>query len=165
MGQIDLVSGEIAEDLTYYFATSEQTPSAIGLGVLMNRDNTVRQAGGFLVQIMPDADDAVVSALEERLEMVSSVTDLLDAGHTPETMLAELLGDWDLIVTDKIPASFTCTCSRERATKTLISLGRENLTELIAVGKPIEVHCDMCGETYRFTADQLKACLEEKKER
>ncbi len=165
VGQTDLVSGEIAEDLTYYFATSEQTPSAVGLGVLMNRDNTVRQAGGFLLQIMPDADEEVVSALEERLDTVSSVTDLLDAGHTPETMLTELLGDWNLSFTDKIPASFTCNCSRERVTKTLISLGREELTNLIETGESVEVRCDMCGETYRFTVDELKECLEGKKER
>ncbi len=160
VGQVDLVSGEIAEDLTYYFATSEQTPSSVGLGVLMNRDNTVRQAGGFILQIMPDADDEVISALEQTLGAVSSVTDLLDTGHTPETMLEELLGEFGLTITEKIPASFYCGCSKERVTKTLISLGRDELQGLIDAGEPVEVTCDMCGDTYEFSVDELKECLE-----
>ncbi len=161
VGQTDLVSGEIAEDITYYFAVSEQTPSSVGLGVLMNLDNTVRQAGGFIIQVMPDADEAVVSELEQRLASVSSVTDLLDEGHTPQTMLEYLLDGFDLTITEEIPASFYCGCSKERVKKALIGLGRDELQDMIDSGEPLEVKCDMCGRTYMFEVDELKACLEE----
>ncbi len=161
VGQTDLVSGEIAEDLTYYFATSEQTPSSVGLGVLMNRDNTVRQSGGFIIQIMPDADEAVVSELEQRLASVSSVTDMLDEGYTPRTMLEYLLEGFDLTVTEKIPASFYCGCSKERVTKTLISLGRDELQDMIDDGEPVEVRCDMCGSVYTFDVEELASFLKD----
>ncbi len=159
VGQTDLVSGEIAEDLTNYFAVSEQTPSSVGLGVLMNRDNTVRQAGGFIIQIMPEADEDVISELEQRLVNVSSVTDLLDEGHTPQTMLGYLLDGFEQTITDKIPASFYCGCSKERVKKALISMGREELQDMIDAGEPLEVKCDMCGETYTFEVAELAACL------
>ncbi len=159
VGQTDLVSGEIGEDLTYYFAVSEQTPSSVGLGVLMNLDNTVRQAGGFIIQIMPDADDAVVDELEQRISGVSSVTDMLEEGLTPETMLEYLLDGYDLEITEKIPASFYCGCSKERVKKALISLGREELQDMIDAGDPVEIRCEMCGSTYTFEVDELKMCL------
>ncbi len=161
VGQTDLVSGEIAEDLTYYFAVSEQTPSSVGLGVLMNRDNTVRHAGGFIIQVMPDADEAVVSELEQRIATVSSVTDLLNEGHTPETMLAYLLDRFDLHITERIPASFYCGCSKERVKKVLISLGRDELRNMIDAGEPVEIRCDMCGAAYTFDVEVLTACLED----
>ncbi len=161
VGQTDLVSGEIGEDLTYYFAVSEQTPSSVGLGVLMNLDNTVKQAGGFIIQLMPEAGDDVIDKLEARLASVSSVTDLLEEGHTPESMLEYLLEGFDLTIAEKISASFYCGCSKKRVKKALISLGREELQGMIDEGEPIEVKCDMCGETYKFDVDELASFLED----
>ena len=114
VGDTHLVSGEIAEDLTYYFATSEQVPSSVGLGVLMNKDNTVRQAGGFIIQLMPFCDEKVIEKLEQRLAEVNSVTAFLDEGLTPEQILEKLLGDMDLVINDTVPTQFYCNCSRER---------------------------------------------------
>lgn len=156
VGQTELVTGEIAEDLTYYFATSEQIPSAVGLGVLMNRENTVKQAGGFIIQLLPFADDAIVDELEKKLAGMSSVTELLEAGHTPESLLESILGDFGLEVTEKIPAAFHCDCSKERVKKALISLGKKDLEELINGGESIEVRCDMCNTAYNFDIQELK---------
>ena len=108
VGQTILVSGEIAEDLTYYYATSEQTPSSVALGVLMNKDNTVRQAGGFIIQLMPGASEAVISALEKKIGEIHSITTLLDVENTPETILQYILGDLGLEINEKLPAKFTC---------------------------------------------------------
>ncbi|MCD8218718.1 MAG: Hsp33 family molecular chaperone HslO [Clostridiales bacterium] len=160
VGQIALQTGEIAEDLTYYFATSEQIPSSVGLGILMNRDNTVKQAGGFIIQLMPFTDDAVIDALEQKIGQISSVTDLLEQGHTPETLLEYILGDFGLEITEKIPASFYCNCSKERVKKALISLGRDDLRELIKEGESIEVKCDMCNSAYTFAVGELKEILQ-----
>ncbi len=160
VGQIALQTGEIAEDLTYYFATSEQIPSSVGLGILMNRDNTVKQAGGFIIQLMPFTDDAVIDALEQKIGQISSVTDLLEQGHTPETLLEYILGDFGLEITEKIPASFYCNCSKERVKKTLISLGRDDLRELIKEGESIEVKCDMCNSAYTFAVEELEEILQ-----
>ena len=113
-GQTILQTGEIAEDLTYYFATSEQVPSSVGLGVLMEGDNTVRCAGGFIVQVMPFIEDAVLNRLEENIKNIQSVTSMLDNGHTPEEMLARVLDGLDLEITDTMPAKFSCNCSKER---------------------------------------------------
>ncbi|MCC8152053.1 MAG: Hsp33 family molecular chaperone HslO [Lachnospiraceae bacterium] len=160
VGQIALQTGEIAEDLTYYFATSEQIPSSVGLGILMNRDNTVKQAGGFIIQLMPFTDDAVIDALEQKIGQISSVTDLLEQGHTPETLLEYILGDLGLEITEKIPASFYCNCSKERVKKALISLGRDDLQELIKEGESIEVKCDMCNSAYTFAVEELEEILQ-----
>ena len=122
VGQTDLQTGEIAEDLTYYFAVSEQVPSVVGLGVLMNRDNTVRQAGGFIVQLMPFAEEETISKLEENIKNLASVTTMLDAGKTPEEMLGVLLEGMDLEVTDTLPVGFSCNCSKDRVRKALISI-------------------------------------------
>ena len=124
VGQTILVTGEIAEDLTYYFATSEQTPSSVALGVLMNRENTVRQAGGFILQMMPGVSEEVVSGLEKRLSQIISVTALLDEGRTPEEILKYVLEDLDLEILDQMPVKFSCNCSKERIEKALVSVGR-----------------------------------------
>ena len=137
VGQTDLQTGEIAEDLTYYFAVSEQVPSVVGLGVLMNRDNTVRQAGGFIVQLMPFAEEETISKLEENIKNLASVTTMLDAGKTPEEMLGVLLEGMDLEVTDTLPVGFSCNCSKDRVRKALISIGREELQSMIDDGKEI----------------------------
>ena len=160
VGQTILVSGEIAEDLTYYYATSEQVPSSVGLGVLMNRENTVRQAGGFILQMMPDAEEETISRIEENLKKVPSVTALLDEGKTPEEMLGILLEGLDLEILDQVPAEFYCNCSRERVSKAVISIGKKEIAEMIAEGKPIEVNCHFCNSHYSFSVDELKMFLE-----
>ena len=153
-GQTHLVSGEIAEDLTYYFATSEQIPTSVALGVLMNKDNTVRQAGGFIIQMMPFAEEEVIAALEDRLKDFSSVTTHLDAGETPEDMMKKLFEGFDMEVEDRIPTQFYCNCSKERVSKAVISVGKKDLQEMIDEGKPIEVNCH-----FTFTVEEMKEML------
>ena len=156
VGQTILVTGEIAEDLTYYFANSEQTPSSVALGVLMNRENTVRQAGGFILQMMPGVSEEVVSGLEKRLSEIVSVTALLDEGRTPEEILKYVLGDLDLEILDRMPVRFFCNCSKERIEKALVSVGRQELQQMIDEGKTIEVNCHFCGRHYPVTVEELK---------
>lgn len=156
VGQTLLQTGEIAEDLTYYFAASEQVPSSVGLGVLMNRDNTVRQAGGFLIQLMPFATEEVTGRLEQNLSRVSSVTALLDEGITPEQMIKLLLEGLQPEVNDTLPAAFYCDCSREKIGKVLISLGKKELQDMIEEGREIEVNCHFCNTQYGFKVDELK---------
>ena len=156
VGQTLLQTGEIAEDLTYYFAASEQVPSSVGLGVLMNRDNTVRQAGGFLIQLMPFATEEVTGRLEQNLSRVSSVTALLDEGITPEQMIKLLLEGLQPEVNDTLPAAFCCVCSREKIGKVLISLGKKELQDMIEEGREIEVNCHFCNTQYGFKVDELK---------
>ena len=163
VGQTELQTGEIAEDLTYYFANSEQIPSSVGLGVLLNRDNTVCQAGGFIIQLMPYTEDKVIDALEQRLAKVSSVTELLNRGLTPEGILEELLGDLGFTVNDTIPTAFSCNCSKERVEKAIISIGSKEIREMIREGKPIEVKCHFCNEAYSFNIEELKRILEKAK--
>ena len=159
-GEIALISGEIAEDLTYYFATSEQVPSAVGLGVLMEKDNTVKQAGGFIIQLMPSAEDEVISVLEEKLKSMDSVTNILNAGNTPEQLLEILLGDLGLEITDTIPATYYCDCSRERVERAIISIGKKDIQEMIDDGKPVEVRCQFCNNKYEFETEDLKHMLD-----
>lgn len=155
VGQTILVTGEIAEDLTYYFAISEQVPSSVGLGVLMNRDNTVRQAGGFILQLMPGTPDETIDALEKQLASVTSVTSMLDAGMSPEELLETLLAPFDPVFNEKLPLSWKCDCSKQRVEKALISLGKGELATLAIEGKPIEVACHFCGKKYAFSVDDL----------
>ena len=162
VGQTALQTGEIAEDLTYYFATSEQVPSSVGLGVLLNKDNTVKCAGGVIIQLMPFTPDDIIDKLEQKLSTVTSVTALLDAGKTPEEILEELLGDFGLEITEKLPTQFACNCSKERVEKVICSIGRKDLEEMIADNKDIEVNCHFCNTNYTFTVDELKAILKRK---
>ncbi len=155
-GQTHLVSGEIAEDLTYYFATSEQVPSSVGLGVLMDKDNHVRQAGGFIIQVMPDTDDEVIDKLEARLGEVHSVTEMLDKGMTPEDILNYVLEGMDVEILEIVPTQYKCDCSFERVSKVIASLGKKELQEMIDDGKPVEVNCQFCGSHYKFDTEQLK---------
>ena len=159
VGQVALQTSEIAEDLTYYFATSEQVPSAVGLGVLMNKDNTVRQAGGFIVQLMPFAEESTIAKLEENVQKITSVTSLLEEGHTPESLLEKVLDGFDMEINEKIPTEFYCNCSRDRVEKALISIGRKELNEMIQEGKPIEMNCHFCNHNYEFTVEDLKEIL------
>ena len=156
IGQTALQTGEIAEDLTYYFAVSEQVPSAVGLGVLMSRENTVAQAGGFIIQLMPFAEDAVIEKLEQKVAEITSVTSLLAQGYDPEMILQKILGDQQLEITDKMPVRFYCGCSRERVEKALASISKAELDDMIKDGKPIEVNCDFCNTHYTFDVDELK---------
>lgn len=158
-GQTHLVSGEIAEDLTYYFATSEQVPSSVGLGVLMDKDNHVRQAGGFIIQVMPDTDDEVIDKLEVRLGEVHSVTDMLDKGMTPEDILGYVLDGMDVEILETIPTQYKCNCSVERVSKAIASIGKKDLQEMIDDGEPIEVNCQFCGSHYKFDTEQLKTFM------
>lgn len=157
VGKTELQTGEIAEDLTYYFAVSEQIPSGVGLGVLMERDNTVKQAGGFIIQLMPFASEEVISRLEENLSKVAAVTQLLEAGNTPEQMLEILLEGFDIEFTDKMPVQFFCNCTKSRVEKALISVGKKELKNIIDDGEAIEVNCHFCNKNYEFTVDELKA--------
>lgn len=158
-GQVMLQTCEIAEDLTYYFATSEQVPSAVGLGVLMNKNNTVRQAGGFIVQLMPFAEEEVISRLEQNVQKINSVTNLLEEGHTPESLLEKVLESFDMQINEKMDTRFHCNCSKERVAKALISIGRKELNEMIQEGKPIEMNCHFCNTNYNFTVEELKEIL------
>lgn len=158
-GQVSLITGEIAEDLTYYFATSEQVPTSVALGVLMNKNNTVRQAGGFIIQLMPFASDEVIDALEAKIKEITSITSLLDSGMSPEDILNQVLGDMDLEITDTIPTAYNCNCSRERVTKAIISIGKKEITDMINEGKDIEVNCHFCNKNYVFTPEDLKKLI------
>lgn len=164
VGQTPLQTGEIAEDLTYYFATSEQVPSSVGLGVLMERDNTVKQAGGFILQLMPDTEEGVIARLEENLSRVSSVTTLLEAGNTPEQILQLLLEGLDVEFMETVETGFVCNCDKERVEKALISIGEGELQEMIDEGKEIEVNCQFCNRHYLFSVEELKVlCTKAKK--
>lgn len=162
-GSCELQTGEIGDDLTYYFATSEQVPSAVGLGVLMNKDNTVKQAGGFIIQLMPFVDDATVDALEAKLANVTSVTSMLDQGFTPERILEELLGDFGLEIMDTVETKFECNCEKARIEKALISVGRRELNAMVQDGKTIEVNCHFCNSKYEFTVEELKDLIKRSK--
>lgn len=159
MGQVALQTSEIADDLTYYFATSEQVPSAVGLGVLMNKDNTVRQAGGFIVQLMPFAEESVIAKLEENVQKITSVTNLLEEGHTPESLLERVLEGFDIEINDRMDTKFYCNCSKERVEKALISIGRKDLNEMIQEGKEVELNCHFCNTNYVFSVEELKEIL------
>ena len=159
VGQTELQTGEIAEDLTYYFAASEQVPSSVGLGVLMEKNNTVKQAGGFIIQLMPFTDEKVIEALEAKIAQVRPVTAMLDDGMTPEQILEELLGELGLEINETLPAQFHCGCSKERVSKALVSVGAKELQSMIDDGKEIEVNGHFCNTNYSFSVDELKELL------
>ncbi len=160
-GQVELQTGEIGDDLTYYFALSEQVPSSVGLGVLMNRDNTVAQAGGFIIQLMPYTEEDVIVRLEEKLKQVTSVTALLARGMSPEDLLQFLLEGMEPEITETIPTEFACNCSRERVAKALLSVGEKALNEMIADGEPVEMKCHFCNSAYTFSVEELKEMVME----
>lgn len=159
IGQTVLQTGEIADDLTYYFANSEQVPSSVGLGVLMEKDNTVKQAGGFIIQLMPFASEEAVCRLEDNLARFSSVTTVLNEGKTPEQMLAMLFEGLAMQVTDTSEVRYACNCSKERVQKAIISIGEKDMREIIEEGKDIEVSCHFCNKEYVFSVDELEKML------
>ncbi len=158
-GQTHLVSGEIAEDLAYYYATSEQVPSVVALGVLMNKENTVRQAGGFILQLMPFAEESVVDRLEQKVNEITSITSLLDQEMSPEMILEHILGEFELQILDKLPTAFECNCTKDRVEKAIVSIGHKDISEMIEENKPIDVNCHFCNTHYHFSVEELKAIL------
>ena len=158
-GQTELQTGEIAEDLTFYFASSEQVPSSVGLGVLMNRDNTVKQAGGFILQLMPGVSEETIEKVEKNLSNISSVTTLLDEGKGPKEILEILCEGLEPKIIDIIPVGFKCNCSKDRVSKALISVGKEELSKIVEEEDSINLHCDFCNIDYKFTKDELVELL------
>lgn len=163
VGQVELHSGEIADDMTYYFAESEQIPSSVGLGVLMNKNNTVSQAGGFIIQLMPFAAEETIEKLEQNLSKVKSVTDILREGHSPEEMLRIILEGFDVSFdeAERMPVQFKCECDRDRVSRALILLGKRELDDMINDGKEIELKCQFCGKAYTFSVEELKKLKDE----
>lgn len=159
VGQTILVTSEIAEDLTYYFASSEQVPSSVALGVLMSKDNTVKAAGGFIIQLMPDATEEVIDELEKKINSLTSITAMLEKGMTPEDILQYVLGDFGLTLYEQTGVSFYCNCSKEKVYKAIMSVGKKDIQEMIDDGKTIEVNCHFCNKNYYFTVDELKEML------
>lgn len=158
-GQTHLVSGEIAEDIAYYYATSEQVPSVVALGVLMNKENTVRQAGGFILQLMPFAEASVVDRLEQKVNEITSITSLLDREMSPEMILEHILGEFDLQILDRRPTAFECNCTKDRVEKAIVSIGQKEISEMIEEDKSIEVNCHFCNTHYHFSVEELKDIL------
>ncbi len=159
IGQSNLVSGEIAEDLTYYFATSEQIPTSVALGVLVEKDNTVKHAGGFILQMMPFAEESLISDLEERLKEFTSVTALMEQDMSLSDMMQKLFHNYDIVINDTITPHYQCDCSKQRVYSAVMSIGTNDLKEMIADNKPIEVSCHFCNKHYIFDVDELKTML------
>ncbi len=157
--QVELQTGEIGDDLTYYFAVSEQVPSSVGLGVLIDRDCSVKRAGGFIIQLMPGCDDETVMKLEDNLKKVTSVTSMLEQGMTPEDILNKVLSGMNPDVMARQKAEYYCNCSRERVEKVLLSIGKKDLQEMIDEGKPAELVCSFCGKKYTFSTGDMKLML------
>ncbi|WP_100374402.1 Hsp33 family molecular chaperone HslO [Bacillus sp. FJAT-45037] len=158
-GSVPIVSGELGEDFTYYFASSEQTPSSVGVGVLVNPDNSILAAGGFIIQLMPGADDAVITEIEKRLSSIPPISKLVEAGMPPEEMLQSLLGDDNVKFLDKMPVAFSCTCSKERVANAIISLGEKEIRDMIDADGGAETRCHFCNETYQFDANELEILI------
>ena len=155
-GQTPIVSGEIGDDFTYYFVTSEQVPSSVGVGVLVNPDNTIKAAGGFILQLMPGTEEETIVAIEERLKTIPPISKLIDAGLTPEDLLNELLGKDNVKVLEKMPVSFVCQCSKERIENALISLGKEEIRNIIDEEGQAEAICHFCNAKYHFEKEELE---------
>jgi len=163
VGQTILETGEIADDLTYYYMNSEQTPSSVALGVLMDKETaTVKEAGGFIIQLMPNASEYLIRELENRLGMLNSITSWLENGNTIEDMLMGIFEGMVPAVTERIPVAFTCDCSRERTAGVLTSLPKEELQDMINDGEPVEVCCQFCGNKYVFEVPEVQAMLDSK---
>lgn len=159
VGQTILVSGEIAEDFTYYFATSEQTPSAVGLGVLVDVDYSVKQSGGFIIQVLPDADEGAITKLEENIAKLPSITSLLDEGKSIEEIIERLLGEVRFY--DKVPIKFVCDCSKEQMERGLLSIGEKELTEIKEEDEKANLVCHFCNANYDFNKEDLNRLIEE----
>ena len=159
VGSIELISGEIGDDVTAYFAQSEQTPTACALGVLVDRDQSVKVAGGYLIQLLPGATEETITAVEKGIQRAGAVTAMLEQGMTPEDILGQVLGDLGVVFMETTEVGYKCYCSRERVTAALISLGRKELTEIAQEGKPFPVECQFCDEIYSFTPEDIRELL------
>ncbi len=159
-GSVPLVSGELGEDFTYYFVTSEQTPSSVGVGVLVNPDNSILAAGGFIIQLMPGADDDVIAEIERSLSTIPPISKLVEKGLTPEEILYALLGEDNVKILETMPVSFSCSCSKERIEQAIMSLGTEEIRAMIEEDGGAETRCHFCNEVYHFTADELERLYE-----
>ena len=159
IGSTELVSGEIGDDVTAYFAQSEQTPTACALGVLVDRDRSVKVAGGYLVQLLPGAPEETIDALERGIQRAGAVTKMLEAGLTPEDILGQVCGELGVVFMETAEVSYKCYCSRERVEKALISLGKKELTEIAQEGKPFPVECQFCDAIYEFTPDDVREMI------
>ncbi|MEH7300934.1 Hsp33 family molecular chaperone HslO [Neobacillus drentensis] len=162
-GQVPLVSGELGEDFTYYFATSEQVPSSVGVGVLVNPDDTILAAGGFIFQLMPGTPESVISQVEERLNTIPPVSKLIEQGLTPEEILAELFGKEQVKILEKMPVQFACNCSKDRFSNAIIGLGKVEIDAMIEEDGQAEAHCHFCNEKYLFTKEELEEMKKEAK--
>ncbi|MGN7403169.1 Hsp33 family molecular chaperone HslO [Cytobacillus praedii] len=162
-GQVPIVSGELGEDFTYYFVTSEQTPSSVGVGVLVNPDNTILATGGFILQLMPGTDEETITDIENRLKQIPPVSKLIQQGLSPEELLSELLGKENVKVLEKLPVSFTCTCSKERFSDAIISLGKEEIQDMIETDGKAEAQCHFCNEVYHYSKEELEELKQEAK--
>ncbi|KSU86705.1 molecular chaperone Hsp33 [Bacillus sp. VT 712] len=160
-GQVPIVSGELGEDFTYYFVTSEQVPSSVGVGVLVNPDNTILAAGGFIIQLLPGTDEATISAIEQRLQTIEPISKLIQRGLTPEEILEEVLGKDNLKILETMPVEFKCQCSKERIGNAIISLGKDEIQSMIDEDGKAEAQCHFCNEMYHFPAEELKEMKEE----
>jgi molecular chaperone Hsp33 len=162
-GQVPLVSGELGEDFTYYFVTSEQVPSSVGVGVLVNPDDTILAAGGFILQLMPGTEDETITKIEESLKTIPPISKLIEAGLTPEEILERLFGKEDINILAKMPVQFECTCSKERFGDAIISLGKEEIADMIETDGMAEAHCHFCNEKYIYSREELETFLKEAK--
>ena len=160
VGSTHLISSEIAEDLAYYFTASEQIPSAVALGVLVNKDQSVWTAGGYIFQMMPGASDEIAEKLQNKVVSFGSISKYLAEGHTPEELLEDMLGEFDYHTLDKVDVRFECNCTRDRVSSALMSIGEKDLTELIEEGESIEMSCHFCNEKYNFSVEEMKEMLE-----
>lgn len=162
-GQVPIVSGELGEDFTYYLFNSEQVPSSVGVGVLVNPDNSILAAGGFIIQLMPGAQDETITKIEKRLSEIPPISKLIEKGLTPEELLEEICGQDNVKVIEKMPISFTCTCSKERFSNAIISLGQVEIEDIIETDGQAEAECHFCNEKYIFAKEELEKMLEEAK--
>jgi len=162
-GQVPIVSGELGEDFTYYFATSEQVPSSVGVGVLVNPDNSIKAAGGFIIQLMPGAEDETITMIENHLNTVPPVSKLIDRGLSPEELLKEVLGEENVNILETLPVAFTCKCSKERFENAIVGLGEEEITAMIEEDGQAEAQCHFCNEKYLYTREELEELRKEAK--
>ncbi|WP_064091717.1 Hsp33 family molecular chaperone HslO [Rossellomorea aquimaris] len=163
-GQIPIVSGELGEDFTYYFVTSEQVPSSVGVGVLVNPDNSILASGGFILQLMPGTSDETITKIEERLSAIPPISKLIEKGLTPEEILEEVLGTKEIKILESLPVSFKCHCSKERFTNAIVSLGEQEIQEMIDEDEMAEAKCHFCNETYVFTKEELEEIKKDTKQ-
>lgn len=163
VGQVPIVSGEIGEDFTHYIVTSEQVPSSVGVGVIVNPDNTILASGGFIIQLMPGTPEEIIVAIEKRLASIPTISKMISEGMTPEDILHAVLGQENVKILDEMPVTFTCECSRDRITNAIASLGPTEITDMIETDGQAEAECHFCNEKYHFSKENLEELLQQTK--